>query len=87
MDSIFTMETFISVVMIGYGTVSYTHLLVIAKLLCGMSLAIGILFLQLCMIVLAAFVFVPLRSLDLTVFPQADAGYYEMIRFLSLIHI
>lgn len=47
-----------------------------------MSLAIGILFLQLCMIVLAAFIFVPLRSLDLTVFPQADAGYYEMIRFI-----
>ena len=82
LSDMFAQETHYKTDQILIPTKEGAKRLVIAKLLCGMSLAIGILFLQLCMIVLAEFIFVPLRSLDLTVFPQADAGYYEMIRFI-----
>lgn len=56
--------------------------LVKAKLLCGTSLAVGILLLQYSMIFIATFLYVPLRSLDLAVFSQADAGYINMMSFV-----
>lgn len=56
--------------------------LVVAKLLCGISAALGIILLQFLIILGCAMVFVPLHSLALPMMAQANGGYFGMIPYV-----